>query len=308
MLDSKGHVKIIDFGHSTLLDPALITNDENVSQPMLPRGSLMYMPPELIKDRIGGRFTDWWAYGVVATELLTGRSPWPSMEEFQELENNMANRAATRNTADTTNNTPPVTDTATTTDNTGVGTTTDGGRIGRPPGVEFPQLRDGVFEPLHTLSERSNAFLSSLLNKNYKERLGTYDDSQIKLSSFFNDYITNDHHIDIDWEKILNLESEPAFEPFLILNNNITTLCFDQEEKDKSLEMFQSSLNNCHHSQVKPTNDDDNNTVLEKDNTVISFGLTSSDKYCFEMKLDKDNNFKNDINTNIEHSEKMDEN
>jgi serine/threonine protein kinase len=92
-VDSTGHVKIVDFGNSVpLLHPAddstWPTTDEEEGEPynyphqsILPSGSLNYMAPELLHLRTGGRHTDWWACGVIAYELLTGRSPWSSLTD-----------------------------------------------------------------------------------------------------------------------------------------------------------------------------------------------------------------------------------
>jgi serine/threonine protein kinase len=48
-------------------------------------GSVIYMSPELIKDNLSGNFTDWWAYGIVAFELLTGKSPWSSLTNTEAI-------------------------------------------------------------------------------------------------------------------------------------------------------------------------------------------------------------------------------
>jgi len=88
MLDKNGHIKLIDFGTVFKLTPtsssssssSLSASHNNMhSQQVLPRGSLIYLAPELLKDKIGGRHTDWWAYGIVAYELLTGCTPWSSL-------------------------------------------------------------------------------------------------------------------------------------------------------------------------------------------------------------------------------------
>jgi len=85
MLDHRGHVKLVDFG---LVDK--LVADE---APLDRTGSLTCMAPELLRDRTGGRHTDWWAYGILAYELLTGNSPWSCLddkriilEEIQRLE------------------------------------------------------------------------------------------------------------------------------------------------------------------------------------------------------------------------------
>jgi serine/threonine protein kinase len=77
MLDKSGHVKLVDLGLAVEL--------EDEVQPMAAMGSLIYMAPELIRDRIGGRFTDWWAYGVLAHELLTGNSPWSTLDDTKTI-------------------------------------------------------------------------------------------------------------------------------------------------------------------------------------------------------------------------------
>mmetsp|Transcript_49411 Transcript_49411/g.63391 ORF Transcript_49411/g.63391 Transcript_49411/m.63391 type:complete len:703 (+) Transcript_49411:99-2207(+) len=73
MLDAQGHVKLIDFG----LSQEIVEEEE----PMSPIGSLIYMAPELLVKGTGGRHTDWWALGVLAHEMMTGRSPWSSLTD-----------------------------------------------------------------------------------------------------------------------------------------------------------------------------------------------------------------------------------
>jgi len=77
MLDGSGHVKLVDFG----LAEAIQGEDTEVRV----NGSWSYMAPEMIRDGTGGRHTDWWAYGIVAFELLTGCTPWSSFDDMKVI-------------------------------------------------------------------------------------------------------------------------------------------------------------------------------------------------------------------------------
>lgn len=71
MLDAQGHVKIIDYGRSCEIQI------DNLEQRMRTIGRCMiYLAPETLSRQSGGRHTDWWALGIVAFEVLVGRSPW----------------------------------------------------------------------------------------------------------------------------------------------------------------------------------------------------------------------------------------
>ena len=64
ILDERGHVKLVDF---SLAVPIYANTD--LEQPMSPKGSLLFMSPEMISEKTGGRHTDWWAVGVVLLRI-----------------------------------------------------------------------------------------------------------------------------------------------------------------------------------------------------------------------------------------------
>jgi len=78
MLDAAGHVKLVDYGLC-----CEVNSEEG--EPVSPVGSLIYMAPELLRESMGGRFTDWWALGVLSHELLTGRSPWSTLSDKKQI-------------------------------------------------------------------------------------------------------------------------------------------------------------------------------------------------------------------------------
>jgi len=87
MLDLRGHIKLVDFG--------LAMPIEGAERPMSATGSLIYMPPEMIREQMGGRHTDWWAVGVLAHELLTGTTPWSSLDNKKAIEREILGMAIT---------------------------------------------------------------------------------------------------------------------------------------------------------------------------------------------------------------------
>jgi serine/threonine protein kinase len=145
MLDGEGHVKLVDFGLAVEIHEDI--------EPLSPTGSFIYMAPEMIKDRIGGRVTDWWALGVLAYALLTGRTPWSSLTDKEIIRKEIQNLKVA---------------------------------------------------PPRRLSPPAGQLVCALMTQDYKKRLGSVQDSDIRGAAFFQS---------IDWAGTERKECPPAFVP-----------------------------------------------------------------------------------------------
>ena len=70
VLDSKGHLKITDFGLSKILE-----TDEDKAFTIC--GTPQYLAPEVLLKKGYNKAVDWWSLGCVMYEMLTGRLPFP---------------------------------------------------------------------------------------------------------------------------------------------------------------------------------------------------------------------------------------
>ena len=70
LLDSKGHVKLTDFGLSKILE----TEDDKAFTIC---GTPQYLAPEVLNKKGYNKSVDWWSLGCVMYEMLTGRIPFP---------------------------------------------------------------------------------------------------------------------------------------------------------------------------------------------------------------------------------------
>lgn len=70
LIDSKGYVKLVDFGLSCHYDAL------GKTEPIA--GTPEYLPPEVFqKNGVNlGRFSDWWAFGNLLFEMVAGFPPF----------------------------------------------------------------------------------------------------------------------------------------------------------------------------------------------------------------------------------------
>jgi serine/threonine protein kinase len=70
LLDSKGHIKLTDFGLSKILSSS---NDKAFTI----CGTQQYLAPEMFMNKGYSKNVDWWALGCLIYEMLTGKLPFP---------------------------------------------------------------------------------------------------------------------------------------------------------------------------------------------------------------------------------------
>ena len=85
LIDSKGHIKLTDFGLSKIM-----TNIEEKSFTIC--GTLQYIAPEIISGEGYNESVDWWSLGIIMYEMLTGKLPFKfNFDNQEEQEQNDLN-------------------------------------------------------------------------------------------------------------------------------------------------------------------------------------------------------------------------
>ncbi|KAL0227370.1 hypothetical protein P9112_014694 [Eukaryota sp. TZLM1-RC] len=73
LLDSKGNLKICDFGFAKIVEDRTFTIC----------GTPEYLAPEVIQNRGHGKGVDWWALGILLYEMMAGYAPFSSENPYK---------------------------------------------------------------------------------------------------------------------------------------------------------------------------------------------------------------------------------
>ncbi|KAG8525847.1 uncharacterized protein KY384_000607 [Bacidia gigantensis] len=75
LLDAEGHLLLTDFGLSK------VAADDGQCRSMT--GTVEYMAPEVIQEQQYGTQVDWWSFGILAVDLLTGATPFHANNDMK---------------------------------------------------------------------------------------------------------------------------------------------------------------------------------------------------------------------------------
>lgn len=70
LIDAEGHVRLTDFG----LSKGGLESNDGLTESFC--GTPEYLAPEIIRDREYGYSVDWYSFGLVLYEMLTGMNPF----------------------------------------------------------------------------------------------------------------------------------------------------------------------------------------------------------------------------------------
>ncbi|CAO3600374.1 unnamed protein product [Absidia cylindrospora] len=88
LLDDHMHIKIADFGSAKLLSDTGPNQTSGSARSFV--GTAQYVAPELLRSDPTSKEADWWAFGCVIFQMLSGRSPFKAATDyliFQKIKN-----------------------------------------------------------------------------------------------------------------------------------------------------------------------------------------------------------------------------
>ncbi|CAI5709637.1 unnamed protein product [Hyaloperonospora brassicae] len=91
LMDPKGNISLTDFGLSKegqLVEGAIRASQADTGMKTI-CGTAEYMAPELLRHQAYGKVVDWWSYGILLFEMLTGRTPFVDRNRRQMFKNIM---------------------------------------------------------------------------------------------------------------------------------------------------------------------------------------------------------------------------
>ena len=91
LMDPKGNIALTDFGLSKegqMVEGAIRSSQADSGMKTI-CGTAEYMAPELLRHQPYGKVVDWWSYGILLYEMLTGRTPFVDRNRRQMFKNIM---------------------------------------------------------------------------------------------------------------------------------------------------------------------------------------------------------------------------
>ena len=80
LIDAEGHIRLTDFG----LSKAGLRETDNRTESFC--GTPEYLAPEIIRDKNYSYSVDWYSFGLVTYEMLTGINPFKSGKDLSFVE------------------------------------------------------------------------------------------------------------------------------------------------------------------------------------------------------------------------------
>ncbi|CAO3643930.1 unnamed protein product [Cunninghamella blakesleeana] len=85
LLDENMHIKITDFGSAKILSSGTDVSENGSTRSFV--GTAEYVSPELLRSEPTSKGADWWAFGCVLFQMISGRSPFKAATDYLIFQN-----------------------------------------------------------------------------------------------------------------------------------------------------------------------------------------------------------------------------